>query len=108
MERQALGRAPLLLESTATLYRPSSITARSSVVMQVVAPVHEPHGLDRLVPDVGQAVGRGRVERDRLARTDLVGLEAEGDLQPAPHHVAVLDTRVPGEALVQGGAATDV
>ncbi|HKN98699.1 MAG TPA: N-acyl homoserine lactonase family protein [Pseudonocardiaceae bacterium] len=39
--------------------------------------VHEPDGLDRHVTVVGQAVGSRRVERDRVARTDAVGLEAE-------------------------------
>lgn len=53
-------------------------------------------------------MGRGRVERDRVAGSQLVLLEPELDAEPSREHVAVLATGMPHESLVGGRRSADV
>jgi hypothetical protein len=51
------------------------------------------------VTDVAQAVRRRRVERDRVARADLVRVEADRHLERPSQHEPVLAARVTDEAV---------
>jgi hypothetical protein len=64
--------------------------------------------VDRFVAEVPEAMGRGRVERDRVAGSELVPLESELDAEPSREHVAVLATGMTHESLVGRRRAADV
>jgi hypothetical protein len=68
-----------------------------------VAADHEPDGVDRFGALVEEPVGEGGVERDGVAGTQLVLVEADLDDEGARDDVAVLAALVAHQRLVDGG-----
>src|SRR5439155_4662259 len=92
-------RHPLLVASA----RPRLSGWADSAV--ALPPDHDPDRLDALVPESPQTMRRRRVERDRVARTEVVLVEADADSESPADDVAVLPAAV-GDERVGGAGLT--